>query len=131
MAALFSNYHEGLFIDEPTTHLDMKGTDFLIEELSYYYGSLLLISHDRYLLDKLVTKIWEVADGQVTEYTGNYSDYEEQKRLEAKQQQERYKIYQKDKSRLQRAADEKMKKAEKITQANQSMSKKETKTPSQ
>lgn len=44
-------------------------------ELTYYYGALVLISHDRYVLEQLVMKIWEVEDGKVTEYVGNYSDY--------------------------------------------------------
>ncbi|TSB45549.1 Msr family ABC-F type ribosomal protection protein [Alkalicoccobacillus porphyridii] len=129
LAQLFSTYYEALLIDEPTSHLDTRGIDFLIEELRYYYGSLLLVSHDRYLLDQLVTKIWEISDGKITEYVGNYSDYDAQKKLEAKQHQEQYESYQNNKSRLQRAAEEKMKKAEKITQANQSMSKKEMNTP--
>src|SRR5699024_12221204 len=74
LARLFSNYHEGMLIDEPTTHLDEEGRKFLLDELTYYYGALLLVSHDRYVMDPLVTKIWEVEDGNVTEYTGNYSD---------------------------------------------------------
>ncbi|MGQ4668112.1 Msr family ABC-F type ribosomal protection protein [Metabacillus halosaccharovorans] len=129
LAQLFSTYHEGLLIDEPTTHLDTKGVDFLIEELMYYYGALILVSHDRFLLDQLVTKIWEVNEGEIIEYTGNYSDYERQKELERIQQQERHEKYVKEKQRLLSAADEKMKKAKKITQANQSMSKKEVNTP--
>lgn len=127
LAQIFSNYYEGLLIDEPTTHLDSDGIRFFIEELMYYYGALVLVSHDRYVLDKLVTKIWEVEDGNVTEYKGNYSDYVEQKELQKKQQQEQHDRYVKEKSRLIKAAEEKMKKAEKITQANGHISKKETK----
>jgi len=55
-------------LDEPTTHLDKLGKQFLLEELEYYYGALILVSHDRSFLDKLVTKIWEVVDGMVIEY---------------------------------------------------------------
>jgi macrolide transport system ATP-binding/permease protein len=127
LAQIFSNYHEGLLIDEPTTHLDGEGIQFFIEELSYYYGALIIVSHDRYVLDKLVTKIWELEDGMVTEYTGNYSEYARQKELQKRQQQEQHDQYLKEKSRLMKAAEEKMKKAEKITQANGRMSKKETK----
>ncbi|WP_337017739.1 Msr family ABC-F type ribosomal protection protein [Oceanobacillus massiliensis] len=127
LAHIFSDYHEGLLIDEPTTHLDDAGVKFFIEELTYYYGALVLISHDRHVLDSLVTKIWEVEDGSVTEYTGNYSDYVAQKELQKKQRQEAYERYVKEKSRLIKAAEEKMNKAEKITQANGGMSKKETK----
>lgn len=127
LAQLFSTYHEGLLIDEPTTHLDEEGKQFFIDELTYYYGALVLVSHDRYVLDKLVTKIWEIDDGSVKEYTGNYSDYISQKELERKQHQEQHEKYVKEKTRLLKAADEKMKKADKITQANGHISKKETK----
>ncbi|YCA41609.1 ABC-F type ribosomal protection protein [Bacillus sp. JZ8] len=127
LAQLFSVYHEGLLIDEPTTHLDRGGIQFFIEELAYYYGALVLVSHDRYVLDKLITKIWEVKDGCVTEYTGNYSDYVAQKELQRKQQQEQHEKYMKEKTRLIKAADEKMKTANKITKANGHISKKETK----
>lgn len=95
--------------------------------MTYYFGALVLISHDRYVLDKLVTKIWEIENGRVTEYTGNYSDYTAQKELQRKQQQEQHEKYVKEKTRLLKAAEEKMKKAEKITQANGHISKKETK----
>lgn len=118
LAKLFSNYHEGLLIDEPTTHLDRAGTQFIIDELTYYYGALVLISHDRFVLDQLVTKIWEVEDGVVTEYTGNYSDYVNQKEIEKKQQLEQHESYVKEKTRLMKAAEEKMEKAAKITQAS-------------
>ncbi|PAE26078.1 Msr family ABC-F type ribosomal protection protein [Bacillus sp. 7894-2] len=127
LAHIFSSYYEGLLIDEPTTHLDKEGIKFFIDELTYYYGALVLVSHDRYVLDQLVTKIWEIEDGTVTEYTGNYSDYIEQRELQRKQQLEQHEKYVKEKSRLIKAAEEKMKKAEKITQANGHISKKETK----
>lgn len=127
LAQIFSNYYEGLLIDEPTTHLDADGVQFFIEELTYYYGALIIVSHDRYVLDNLVTKIWEVEDGVVTEYIGNYSEYIAHKELQKRQQQEQHDKYVKEKSRLIKAAEEKMKKAEKITKTNGRFSKKETK----
>ncbi|PLR89991.1 Msr family ABC-F type ribosomal protection protein [Bacillus sp. T33-2] len=127
LAQIFSGYHQGLLIDEPTTHLDEDGTRFFIEQLTYYYGALVLVSHDRYVFDELVTKIWEIEDGCVTEYTGNYSDYAAQKELQRKQQKEQHEKYMKEKARLLKAAEEKMRKADKITQANGHISKKETK----
>jgi len=126
LASLFSDYHEGLLIDEPTTHLDEEGKQFLLDELEYYYGALVLVSHDRYVLDQLVTKIWEIEDGQITEYTGNYTDYVEQKELAKRQQQEQYEKYLKEKSRLKLAAEEKMKKADNIINSS-AKSKKKTK----
>src|SRR5699024_11719609 len=118
LASLFSNYHEGLLIDEPTTHIDEEGKQFLLDELEYYYGELVLVSHDRYVLDQLVTKIWEIEDGIITEYTGNYTNYVEHKQLAKKQQQEQHEKYVKEKSRLMQAADEKMQKAKQVTQAS-------------
>lgn len=80
LAQLFTHYYEALLIDEPTTHLDQSGIAFLIEELRYYYGALIIISHDRTVLDELVTTIWEVDSGKVRVYSGNYSDYMKQKK---------------------------------------------------
>lgn len=127
LAQLFTHYYESLLIDEPTTHLDQDGIAFLLEELRYYYGALVIISHDRAVLDELVTTIWEVADGKVNVHPGNYSDYEARKELEREQQMQAHEQYMKEKSRLEKAAHDKMKKAEKITQAGK-MSKKESKS---
>ncbi len=127
LAQLFTHYYEALLIDEPTTHLDQAGVSFLLDELRYYYGALLLISHDRSVLDELVTTIWEVDEGKVTVYTGNYSEYIVQKQLEREQQNQAYEQFIKEKSRLEKAAQEKMKKAEKVAQAGR-MSKKEAKS---
>lgn len=124
LAQLFTHYYEALLIDEPTTHLDQSGKSFLIEELRYYYGALIIISHDRTVLDELVTTIWEVDGGKVRVYSGNYSDYMKQKKVEIEQQRQAHEQYIKEKTRLEKAAMEKMKKAEKIAQEG-SMSKKE------
>lgn len=126
LAHMLTHYYEALLIDEPTTHLDQAGIAFLLDELRYYYGALVLISHDRALLDELVTTIWEVHEGKVQVYSGNYSDYFEAKRLEREQQMQAHEQFIKEKTRLEKAAQEKMKKAEKIAQAG-SMSKKESK----
>ncbi|UOQ87267.1 Msr family ABC-F type ribosomal protection protein [Gracilibacillus salinarum] len=126
LAQLFTNYHESLLIDEPTTHLDEDGIKYLLSELRYYYGALVLISHDRAVLDELVTTIWEVNNGRVNVYSGNYSDYIAQKELERDQQRQAHEQYLKEKSRLEKAAQEKMNKASKIARAA-SMPKKESK----
>ncbi len=76
---MLSSYQLGLLLDEPTTHLDQQGIQVLIEELQYYYGTLIVVSHDRYLLNQLATKIWEVDQGKVIEYSGNYDSYRQQK----------------------------------------------------
>lgn len=124
LAQLFTHYYEALLIDEPTTHLDQTGISFVLEELRHYYGALVLISHDRAVLDELITTIWEVHEGHVRVYSGNYSDYEAQKQLEREGQQEAHEKYVKEKSRLEKAAQEKMKKAQKVAEAG-TMSKRE------
>ncbi|MDZ7315628.1 MAG: ABC-F family ATP-binding cassette domain-containing protein [candidate division KSB1 bacterium] len=64
-----------LIMDEPTNHLDMASREALEEALSSYDGTLLLISHDRYFLDKIVNRVFELRDGELHQYEGNYSDY--------------------------------------------------------
>ncbi|EZH64555.1 antibiotic ABC transporter [Bacillaceae bacterium JMAK1] len=114
LAAILSTYYEGMLLDEPTTHLDQVGIDFVMEELSYYYGTLLLISHDRRVLDELVTKIWEIDDGKVTEYVGNYSQYVETKDEERQKQREEHDHYVKERDRLHKAVEDKKKQAQKV-----------------
>src|SRR5699024_8033098 len=118
LAQLFTHYHEALLIDEPTTHLDEQGISFLLDELRYYYGALIIISHDRFVLDELVTTIWEVEEGNVTVYSGNYSEYLEQKQQERDQQNQAHEQFLKEKGRLKKAAQEKMERANKIAQAS-------------
>ena len=74
----------------------------MLDELRYYYGALVLISHDRSVLDELVTTIWEVHEGKVRIYSGNYSDYMAQKKLEREQQSQAHEQFIKKKSRLEK-----------------------------
>jgi macrolide transport system ATP-binding/permease protein len=124
LAQMFTHYYEALLIDEPTTHLDQNGISFLLDELRYYYGALLLVSHDRAVLDELVTTIWEVREGKVYVYSGNYSEYMVKKQLERNRQIQEHEQFIKEKSRLEKAAQEKMIKAEKVAQSGR-MSKRE------
>ena len=64
-----------LLLDEPTNHLDMRAKDVLLESLSKYTGTVVFVSHDRYFIDKLATRIFEIEDGYVHDYAGNYEDY--------------------------------------------------------
>jgi ATP-binding cassette subfamily F protein 3 len=64
-----------LLLDEPTNHLDMRAKDVLLTALSNYTGTVVFVSHDRYFIDKLATRIFEVGDGRVEVYPGNYEDY--------------------------------------------------------
>ena len=116
LAELLSGYEMGLLLDEPTTHLDITGIQLLVEELRYYYGTLLFISHDRTFLNELATKIWEVQDGQVTVYSGNYDAYQEQKALQEAVTNKAQDQYQKEKQRLEAAVAAKKAQAEKSRQ---------------
>ena len=64
-----------LLLDEPTNHLDLRAKDVLLEALQTDTGTVVFVSHDRYFIDKLATRIFEVADRRVTVYPGNYEDY--------------------------------------------------------
>ena len=64
-----------LLLDEPTNHLDMRAKDVLLEALSSYTGTVVFVSHDRYFIDKLATRVFEVGDARVEVYPGNYEDY--------------------------------------------------------
>lgn len=107
IAKVLSKHVHGVFADEPTSHLDREGIDFLIEQLKYFPGALLVISHDRYFLDGVVNKIWELKDGKITEYWGNYSDYSCQREEERKSQTAEYEQFLAERARLERAAEEK------------------------
>jgi len=66
---------EVLLLDEPTNHLDIETTEWLENYISNFKGGVLIISHDRYFLDKVVTKIFEIKNKKIEIYHGNYSDY--------------------------------------------------------
>ena len=95
-----------LLLDEPTNHLDLHATEWLEEYIRNFRGTVVAISHDRYFLDRIVTRVIEVADGKAEFYSGNYSFYavEKERRF-----QERMKQYQKEQAKieqLERAADQ-------------------------
>jgi ATP-binding cassette, subfamily F, member 3 len=64
-----------LLLDEPTNHLDMRAKDVLLGALAKYTGTVVFVSHDRYFIDRLATRVFEVGDGRVEVYPGNYEDY--------------------------------------------------------
>lgn len=104
-------YPDILLLDEPSAHMDSNGLEFIVESLEYYYGAFILVSHDRFLLNQLVEEIWEIEDGKIKIYQGNYDQYEEKKQLEYEQAHKSYEAVQKEKTRLQSALQEKKKKA--------------------
>ncbi len=64
-----------LLLDEPTNHLDMRAKDVLLESLEKYNGTVVFVSHDRYFIDKLATRVFEIGGGRVEVFPGNYEDY--------------------------------------------------------
>lgn len=84
LAKGFSQDAQLLLLDEPTNHLDEKSTTLLIEKVKNYNGTIIVVSHDRYFLDEVATKIWSLEEGKLLEHNGHYSSYmvaREQRRL--------------------------------------------------
>ncbi|TVT27737.1 ABC-F type ribosomal protection protein [Salinicoccus cyprini] len=123
LARAMSEYKLGLLLDEPTTHLDQESVNLLIDELKYYYGTLIFVSHDRHFINSIAEKIWEVSDGTVREYIGNYEDYEAQKEQEKLEHERQYQSYVNEKKRLENAVQKQMEKAGKMSRGDKSKNK--------
>jgi ATP-binding cassette subfamily F protein 3 len=80
MAAMMLTGANFLMLDEPTNHLDIASAEVLERALENFEGTVFVISHDRYFLDRVVNRIYELEEGAVVEYPGNYSDYQARKR---------------------------------------------------
>src|SRR5438045_6282775 len=87
LARLLLSEPDVLLLDEPTNHLDVSAVEWLEEFLQSYPSGFVIISHDRYFLDRACRRIVEVENGRATSYTGNYSDYlvEREERREMQQ----------------------------------------------
>ena len=72
-----------LLLDEPTNHLDLRAKDVLLEAIGAFNGTVVMVSHDRYFIDRLATRIFEVESGHVHVYPGNYEDYLHRKEMAA------------------------------------------------
>ncbi|HYO80645.1 MAG TPA: ABC-F family ATP-binding cassette domain-containing protein [Bryobacteraceae bacterium] len=75
LAKMLLNPSNFLLLDEPTNHLDMRAKDVLLSSLQDFTGTVVFVSHDRYFIDKLATRVFEIGGGAVTVYPGNYEDY--------------------------------------------------------
>lgn len=84
-----------LLLDEPTNHLDIARIEWLEQYIKDYKGTIIIVSHDRYFLDRVINKIIELDDGIVKTYFGNYTQYLEQKEAEEVKEFEQYKLQQK------------------------------------
>ena len=81
---------DAMLLDEPSNHLDLESLIWLEQFLKGYEGALLMTSHDREFLNRIITKVIEIDGGQLTTYSGNYEFYEQQRALSEKQQQAQF-----------------------------------------
>ncbi|EST11370.1 Vga family ABC-F type ribosomal protection protein [Sporolactobacillus laevolacticus] len=116
------SHPELLLADEPTTNLDTDHIEWLEKKLSEWQGAFVIVSHDRAFLDALCTTIWEINEGKLKVYTGNYSDYARQKEIERTEQQSAYESYEKKKRQLEEALKLKERKAQRATKKPKNLS---------
>ncbi|QVY61933.1 ABC-F family ATP-binding cassette domain-containing protein [Cytobacillus gottheilii] len=90
-----------LILDEPTNHLDIETLSWLEFYLQSYEGAILIVSHDRYFLDKVVTQVYEISRHQIKKFTGNYSRYLDQKAADFERDMKQYEKQQEEISKLQ------------------------------
>ena len=106
-----------LILDEPTNHLDIEKIKLLEERLKKYKGTLLIVSHDRKLLDSICTSILEIDKSKMKKYRGNYTAYQTQKQEEILRKQREYTQYIEEKSRLEKSIKETKTNATKVKKA--------------
>ena len=94
-----------LLLDEPTNHLDVSTIEWLEGYLKNYPRAVVIVSHDRMFLDKIVNKVYEIEYGTITKYTGNYSDFEKQKKVNYEKQLKDYEYQQAEIKRLTRVVE--------------------------
>ena len=79
-----------LILDEPTNHLDIETTEWLEQYLKQYEKAVVMVSHDRFFLDRTAEVVYELEDGHLTRYPGNYTHYKEEKRKNLQIQKKAY-----------------------------------------
>ena len=94
-----------LLLDEPTNHLDVSTIEWLEGYLRNYPRAVVIVSHDRMFLDKIVNKVYEIEYGAITKYTGNYADFERQKKVNYERQLKDYEYQQAEIKRLMRVVE--------------------------
>ena len=103
LARLMLAHPSVLLLDEPDNHLDMPGKAYLEKLINEYSGAVVIISHDRYLLDACVMHIAEIEDGKIATFRGNYTEYILDKEERLARQEELYQVQQREISRLEMA----------------------------
>ncbi len=108
MAQCFIETPDLLILDEPTNHLDHETVEWLEEYLARYTGAVLLVTHDRYFLDRVTNRIFELDNGKLYSYEGNYSTFLEAKALreeqELAQESKRQNLYRRELAWIRRGA---------------------------
>ncbi|HET7375699.1 MAG TPA: ATP-binding cassette domain-containing protein, partial [Anaerolineae bacterium] len=104
LAKLLITQPDLLLLDEPDNHLDLAGKAFLERTINNYHGAVVIVSHDRYLLDQVADEIAELEAGRLTVYPGNYSEYAFEKQTRLARQMQLYGVQQRQIDRLQSAA---------------------------
>lgn len=108
LAKLLLGSPDLIVLDEPTNHLDVEGINWLAEHLQKRRSALVCVTHDRWFLDQVCTRMWDVQNGEVHEYEGGYSDYvfarAERSRIEAVEEQKRQNMARKELAWLRRGA---------------------------
>jgi len=122
IASAFSKHAPLLFADEPTTNLDEKGILQLEKMLIGYHGAVVLISHDRKLLDEVCNQIWELEEGELRIFPGNYTAWYEQRRREREFQTFEYDQYLSEKKRLEKTVADVKQEAKRIGKPPKNMS---------
>ncbi|KRN95986.1 ribosomal protection-like ABC-F family protein [Furfurilactobacillus siliginis] len=109
---------EWLILDEPSANLDIDNQAWLIQQLQRFNGTLLLIAHDRHLLNAVTDTTWELADQQLTTFAGNYDAFMIAKDAQQSHQQAAYQVYQQQKRKLADAARKRTERANRIAKPN-------------
>lgn len=99
LAKVLLQQPEFMLLDEPTNYLDIEAREWLLSYLQQYPGALLIVSHDRYMLDQLISKVADLYMARLKMYPGNYSTYEVKRQQEREQQLEAYKKQEKERKK--------------------------------
>ena len=105
MAKLLLSDSDLLLLDEPTNHLDLKSVDWLESYLRDYPGAVIVISHDRYFINKIATKIVEIENGKTRSYSGNYDFFQAQKEIQREIELKQYENQQREIEKTQASID--------------------------
>ncbi|UOK59412.1 ATP-binding cassette domain-containing protein [Bacillus sp. OVS6] len=100
LAHVWASNPDLLILDEPTNHLDYQGIEWLVDQLRTFSGAVLIISHDRYFLDRTVSYIFELENKKMVEYKGNYTAYRIEKKRLLEEQKHQYEVQQRYKAKI-------------------------------